>query len=146
MWSLLLVSNACSTPVVKFNMLMVVYQIFSSNALDFTFIYSLLNVIFLSEEGLTNISNVVESGLGLPTPEELVRNESIERPANDSTVLVEVDIFLLQWFILYLMDLILYNSDCINLTWYAKFRIKLFCHFANSNSTSNAGFCRKGRK
>ncbi|VDK69754.1 unnamed protein product [Litomosoides sigmodontis] len=36
------------------------------------------------EEGLTNISSVVESGLGLPTAEELVRNQSIERPANDS--------------------------------------------------------------
>ncbi|CAG9536490.1 unnamed protein product [Cercopithifilaria johnstoni] len=36
-------------------------------------------------EGLTNASSVIESGLGLPTPEELVRSQLVEKSANDST-------------------------------------------------------------
>uniref|UniRef100_A0A0R3RPM0 Protein FAM114A2 n=1 Tax=Elaeophora elaphi TaxID=1147741 RepID=A0A0R3RPM0_9BILA len=43
------------------------------------------DVVAAVGEGLTNISSVVESGLGLPTPEKLVRNQSVEKPTNDCT-------------------------------------------------------------
>ncbi|EJD74588.1 hypothetical protein, variant [Loa loa] len=44
------------------------------------------DVVTAVGEGLTNISSVVESGLGLPAPEELVRNQPVERRVNDSAV------------------------------------------------------------
>ncbi|VBB27087.1 unnamed protein product [Acanthocheilonema viteae] len=49
-------------------------------------------------EGLTNISSVVESSLGLPTPEELVRGQSMEKLANDYTTKVgRLEVYLKYW-------------------------------------------------
>uniref|UniRef100_A0A1I8ECA1 Uncharacterized protein n=1 Tax=Wuchereria bancrofti TaxID=6293 RepID=A0A1I8ECA1_WUCBA len=47
------------------------------------------DVVAAVGEGLTNISSAVESGLGLPAPEELVRNQSAERPTNNSAVITK---------------------------------------------------------
>ncbi|VIO88064.1 Uncharacterized protein BM_BM14758 [Brugia malayi] len=47
------------------------------------------DVVAAVGEGLTNISSAVESGLGLPAPAELVRNQSVERSTNNSAVITK---------------------------------------------------------
>ncbi|KAK6111740.1 hypothetical protein QQG55_44855 [Brugia pahangi] len=47
------------------------------------------DVVAAVGEGLTNISSAVESGLGLPALEELVRNQSVERSTNNSAVITK---------------------------------------------------------
>uniref|UniRef100_A0A8R1XTW6 Uncharacterized protein n=1 Tax=Onchocerca volvulus TaxID=6282 RepID=A0A8R1XTW6_ONCVO len=49
------------------------------------------DVVAAVGEGLTNISSAVESGLGLPTPEELVKNQWTESPANASVKVAKVE-------------------------------------------------------
>lgn len=81
-WSPLLVSNAYGDTLSNFFF----------KCVGFYFYLVLTEYIFLGE-GLTNISSVVESGLGLPTPEELVRDQSMERSANDSAKAMKVGVF-----------------------------------------------------
>lgn len=67
--------------------------------LEFYFHLFPFKCYILSGEGLTNISSAVESGLGLPTPEELVKNQWTESPANASVKVAKVVFILALHFI-----------------------------------------------
>ncbi|VDN20775.1 unnamed protein product [Gongylonema pulchrum] len=61
----------------------------------YIFLTTVLLLLHLPSEGLTNISSVVEAGLGLPSPEELAKSDAHEKPANDAAA---VESFLLNLF------------------------------------------------